>query len=101
LYNDRWRLSDSARRGHSRRQARADGSRRIRLAPAPRSVTKRVRVAILDDYQNASLELADWSSLAGRAVITVFNDHLSDVDKVVERLLPFALGCAITEAAHV
>jgi hypothetical protein len=30
-----------------------------------------IRIAILDDYQNASLEMADWSPLAGRAVITV------------------------------
>jgi hypothetical protein len=26
-----------------------------------------IRIAILDDYQNASLEMADWSPLAGRA----------------------------------
>ena len=48
-----------------------------------------IRIAILDEYQNASLEMADWSPLAGRAAITVFNDHLSNFDKVVERLLPF------------
>ena len=36
-----------------------------------------IRIAILDDYQNAALEMADWSPLAGRAVITVFNDHES------------------------
>jgi hypothetical protein len=47
-----------------------------------------IRIAIMDDYQNASLEMADWSPLAGRAVITVFNDHLSNLDKIVERLLP-------------
>jgi len=34
-----------------------------------------IRIAILNDYQNASLEMADWSPLAGRAVITVFNAH--------------------------
>src|SRR6266581_9082154 len=56
-----------------------------------------IRIAILDDYQNASLEMADWSPLAGRAVITVFNDHLSDVDKVVERLLPFDVVCVMRE----
>jgi hypothetical protein len=38
-----------------------------------------IRIAIRDDYQNASLEMADWSPLAGRAVITVFNDHLSNL----------------------
>ena len=56
-----------------------------------------IRIAILDDYQNASLEMADWSPLAGRAVITVFNDHLSNFDKVVERLLPFDVVCVMRE----
>ena len=56
-----------------------------------------IRIAILDDYQNASLEMADWSPLAGRAVITVFNDHLSDFDKVIERLLPFDVVCVMRE----
>jgi hypothetical protein len=40
-----------------------------------------IRIAILDDYQNASLEMADWSPLAGRAVITVFNDYLFNFDE--------------------
>src|SRR5437762_3937134 len=56
-----------------------------------------IRIAILDDYQNVALEMADWSPLAGRAAITVFNDHLSDVDKVVERLLPFDVVCIMRE----
>src|SRR5580704_11947004 len=56
-----------------------------------------IRVAILDDYQNVALEMADWSPLAGRAVITVFNDHLSKVDEIVERLLPFDVVCVMRE----
>src|SRR5712671_6604798 len=56
-----------------------------------------IRIAILDDYQNVSLEMADWSPLAGRAVITVFNDHLSNLDKIVERLLPFDVVCVMRE----
>jgi phosphoglycerate dehydrogenase-like enzyme len=56
-----------------------------------------IRTAILDDYQNVALEMADWSPLAGRAVITVFNDHLSESDKVVERLLPFDVVCVMRE----
>src|SRR5271163_1095660 len=55
------------------------------------------RVAILDDYQNVSLKMADWSPLAGRAVITVFNDHLSKIDEIVERLLPFDVVCVMRE----
>src|SRR6202158_472686 len=56
-----------------------------------------IRVAILDDYQNMSLEMADWSPLAGRAGITVFNDHLSNFDDIVERLLPFDVVCVMRE----
>ena len=56
-----------------------------------------IRIAILDDYQNVSLEMADWSPLAGRAVITVFNDHLSDSEAIVERLLPFDVVCVMRE----
>ena len=33
----------------------------------------RYRCAILDDYQNVALKLADWSKLAGDVDIKVFN----------------------------
>jgi len=56
-----------------------------------------IRIAILDDYQNVSLEMADWLPLAGRAEITVFNDHLSDSEAIVERLLPFDVVCIMRE----
>src|ERR1700752_3394885 len=74
-------------------------SRRIRLAPTARSWTAMIRIAILDDYQNVSLEMADWSPLAGRAVIAVFNDHLSNLDAIVERLLPFDVVFVMRERA--
>ena len=56
-----------------------------------------IRIAVLDDYQNVALEMADWSVLAGRADITVFNDHLSELDEIVERLLPFDVVCVMRE----
>ncbi|MEA2912124.1 MAG: hypothetical protein QOJ15_4205 [Bradyrhizobium sp.] len=56
-----------------------------------------MKVAILDDYQNISLGLADWSSVASRAEITVFNDHVADPDAVVQRLLPFDAICVMRE----
>jgi glutaredoxin-related protein len=56
-----------------------------------------MKVAILDDYQNVALELADWSPVASRAEITVFNDHLADPDAVVERLRPFDAICVMRE----
>jgi phosphoglycerate dehydrogenase-like enzyme len=54
-------------------------------------------VAVLDDYQNVALSMADWSPLKGRASITVFNDHVADVDAVVSRLLPFDIVCVMRE----
>ena len=48
-----------------------------------------MKIAILDDYQNVALEMADWTALAARAEITGFNDHLADVEELVERLAPF------------
>src|SRR5438445_12360302 len=90
-------ISNAPKKWHPGLQARSDRSPRTRLAPAARSVTEMIHIAILDDYQNVALEMADWSPLAGRAEITVFNDHLSNFDKVVERLLPFDVVCVMRE----
>lgn len=56
-----------------------------------------VQVAILDDYQNVALSMADWSAVAARADITVFHDHLADSDAVIERLAPFDVVCVMRE----
>ena len=55
------------------------------------------RIAIFDDYQNVALELADWSPIAKRASVTVFNDHLSDSNKIVDRLRAFDVVCVMRE----
>lgn len=56
-----------------------------------------MKIAILDDYQNVALKLADWSVLAGRAEITVFNDYIADPASVIDRLLPFDVVCVMRE----
>jgi phosphoglycerate dehydrogenase-like enzyme len=56
-----------------------------------------MNVAILDDYQNVALRLADWSGVRRHAEITVFNDHLADPSAVVERLRPFDAVCVMRE----
>ena len=55
------------------------------------------RIAILDDFQNVALSMADWSALDGSATITVFDDHLSAPDAVVARLQPFDVVCVMRE----
>lgn len=56
-----------------------------------------IQVAVLDDYQNVALSMADWSVLHGRAVVTVFSDHLTDPDAVAKRLQPFDVVCVMRE----
>src|ERR1700688_2977988 len=56
-----------------------------------------MKIAILDDYQNVALKMADWSALSGRTEITVFNDHVADPSALVERLLPFDIVCVMRE----
>ena len=34
------------------------------------------RCAVLDDYQNVALKMADWSALADKVDVTVFNDYI-------------------------
>ena len=55
------------------------------------------RIAVLDDYQNVALSLADWSVLNEHATVTVFDDHLTNSDAVVERLQPFDIVCVMRE----
>ncbi len=55
------------------------------------------KIAVLDDYQNVALSLADWSVLRGRAEVTVFNDHVGDPAAVIERLRPFDVVCVMRE----
>ena len=56
-----------------------------------------IRIAVLDDYQNVALSIADWSALGTRATVTVFNDHLTDIDALVARLQPFDVVCIMRE----
>jgi phosphoglycerate dehydrogenase-like enzyme len=56
-----------------------------------------IRIAVLDDYQNVALSMADWSGLDKHATITVFNDHLADPNAVVARLQPFDIVCVMRE----
>jgi D-3-phosphoglycerate dehydrogenase len=55
------------------------------------------RCAILDDYQNVALKMADWSPLAKDLDITVFDRHLGDTDAAARALQGFAVICSMRE----
>ncbi|MBT6274821.1 MAG: D-2-hydroxyacid dehydrogenase family protein [Chromatiales bacterium] len=68
------------------------GSRHLTLWELP--VT---RIAILDDYQNVALDMAEWDSLRQSADISAFNDHLADENALVERLESFEIIMVMRE----
>ncbi len=47
------------------------------------------QIAVLDDYQGVALEMAPWETLAGRAHVVSFRDHVTDADALAARLAPF------------
>jgi D-3-phosphoglycerate dehydrogenase len=57
----------------------------------------RHRCAILDDYQNVALTLADWSALQDRVDITVFTTPFGTADDAVAALKNFDIVCAMRE----
>ncbi|MBN4053593.1 D-2-hydroxyacid dehydrogenase family protein [Haliea sp. AH-315-K21] len=55
-----------------------------------------LKIAILDDYQNAAFAAADWDSLPD-ADVSVFNKYIADEDDLVETLRPFDVIVAMRE----
>lgn len=56
-----------------------------------------MRIAILDDYFNGALRLADWSQLGGRAEIKVFTEHLGGAENAAKRLADFEVIVGMRE----
>lgn len=54
-------------------------------------------VAVLDDYQNVALQMADWNTLPADCHLQVFNDHLADLDALVKRLHDFDIITCMRE----
>jgi phosphoglycerate dehydrogenase-like enzyme len=57
----------------------------------------RLRCAILDDYMNLTLRMADWSKISDRVDITVFNEPLAATGAAATTLKDFEIICAMRE----
>jgi D-3-phosphoglycerate dehydrogenase len=57
----------------------------------------RYRCAVLDDYQNVALELADWSRVKNDVEVTVFNEPFRSTAEVHQALKDFQIVCAMRE----
>jgi phosphoglycerate dehydrogenase-like enzyme len=57
----------------------------------------RYRCAVLDDYQNVALKMADWSNITADVDITVFNEHIAPAEAVHRALADFDIVCMMRE----
>ena len=57
----------------------------------------RLRCAILDDYFNLALGIADWSKIGDRVDITVFSEPLASNEAAATALADFEIICAMRE----
>ena len=56
-----------------------------------------VRAAILDDYQNVAMEMADWSAIEKDVAIKVFNKPFANQDEVIKALQGFTIVVGMRE----
>src|SRR6202521_2291157 len=55
------------------------------------------RCAVLDDYQNVAMKMADWSPIAKDVEIEVFHRPLGDEASIIRTLQKFSIVCAMRE----
>jgi phosphoglycerate dehydrogenase-like enzyme len=55
------------------------------------------RCAVLDDYQNVAMRMADWSPIAKDVEIEVFHRPLGDAAAITRALQNFSIVCAMRE----
>ena len=56
-----------------------------------------MKLAILDDYLNVALKVADWSAVEQHAKISVFTEHLGDEDQAAQALADFDVVIVMRE----
>src|SRR6478609_4783548 len=57
----------------------------------------RLRCAILDDYLNLAMTVADWSKISDRIEVTVFNHPFASEEAAASALKEFEIICAMRE----
>jgi phosphoglycerate dehydrogenase-like enzyme len=57
----------------------------------------RLRCAILDDYLNLAVRVADWSKISDRVDVTVFSEPFASTEAAASALKDFEIICAMRE----
>ena len=58
---------------------------------------KKIKVAILDDYQNVTHHFANWETLIDKIELKVFNEYIGDDPYLSEKLFDYDVLCLMRE----
>tara|TARA_B100000989_G_scaffold288095_1_gene258448 strand:+ start:11 stop:967 length:957 start_codon:yes stop_codon:yes gene_type:complete len=58
---------------------------------------KKIKVAVLDDYQNVTYRFADWEKLSEKIELKIFNNYIGDNPDLSEELFDFNILCLMRE----
>ena len=58
---------------------------------------KRIKVAILDDYQNVTHQFANWETLNEQIDLKIFNEYIGDIPNLSEKLFDYDILCLMRE----
>lgn len=84
-------------RSSDRPAARRSAGRQDSIRKEGVGVTMPYRCAVLDDYQNVALKMADWSKVTGDVEVKVFNAPIGPPEEVVRTLQGYAIVCLMRE----
>ena len=58
---------------------------------------KKIKVAILDDYQNVTHHFANWEKLSEKIELKIFNEYIGDIPNLSEKLSDYDVLCLMRE----
>ena len=58
---------------------------------------KKLKVAVLDDYQNVTRHFASWETLGDKIELKVFNEYIGDDPHLSEKLSDYDILCLMRE----
>lgn len=58
---------------------------------------KKIKVAVLDDYQNVAHRFADWKLLEHKIDLTIIDKYIGKDDRLIEKLIDFDVLCLMRE----
>ena len=58
---------------------------------------KKLKVAVLDDYQNIARHFADWEKLSENIDLKIFNEYIGDDTNLSEKIFDFDVLCLMRE----